>query len=104
MLVEELKEEISKCEELIVELYKHMSSHTERKQRLRQTLAEKLCPFTVGQEVKNWRGETEIIASIHYRPLEPFYKFKIRKIKKNREPYVNSQYASRPEKYTAVEG
>lgn len=68
----------------------------------RKLLAEHLCPFKVGQRVRNGMGEEQEIASISPYSYYPFYKFTVYKIKKDGSAYANSQYAYRVTDYTAA--
>ena len=58
-----------------------------------QEIADYLCPFDVGDKVISQKGEKAIIASISYRGWDGGYSFRVFKIKKNGEPYKDSQQA-----------
>jgi hypothetical protein len=69
-----------------------------------QLLAEFLCPFSVDDRVINGDGEEEIIDSIYSNGLPSKYcsgyRFKVKKIKKNGEPYSNPTSVWNQDKYT----
>jgi hypothetical protein len=66
----------------------------------RQSIAEHLCPFKVGDKVISGTGEREIVADISYKKWGVGYSFNIFRVKKDGAPYKQSQYAYYEEKYT----
>jgi uncharacterized protein (DUF2147 family) len=68
----------------------------------RQSIAEYLCPFKVGQEVISKHGEHQIIADIKYKSFGNTYAFEVFKIKKEGKPYKDSCYVSCQSEYTAA--
>ncbi len=66
----------------------------------KQSIAEHLCPFKVGDQVISGTGECEIVAGIKYKPWGIGYSFNIFRVKKDGTPYKQSQYAYYEEKYT----
>lgn len=70
--------------------------------KTRQEIAEHLCPFKVGDHVISPEGNEEVIASIRFITwLIRKYEFKVYKIKKNGEPYKESNNVySRQGEYT----
>ena len=94
MNIELLKEEMKQAREVI-------SSKESFIRVTRREIAAYICPFSVGERVVSPEGDEQIISSISYRSWgNPLYDFKVFKIKKNGEPYVNSTYAYNLEKYT----
>ena len=94
MNIELLKEEMDQAKK-VIDIKKEYIRNTE------QEIAEYVCPFSVGERVVSPKGDEQIICSISYcgwshRP----YDFKIFKIKKNGEPFVNSSYAFSVLEYT----
>ena len=66
----------------------------------KQSIAEYLCPFKVGDKVISGTGEREIVADISYKKWGTGYSFNIFRVKKDGAPYKQSQYAWNEEKYT----
>ena len=67
----------------------------------KQSIAEYLCPFKVGDKVISSTGECEVVASIKYKSWgKKGYRFKVFRIKKDGTPYKQSQHAYYEEKYT----
>ncbi len=66
----------------------------------KQSIAEHLCPFKVGDKVISSTGEREVVASIKYKPWGIGYSFNIFRVKKDGTPYKLSQHAYCEEKYT----
>ncbi len=66
----------------------------------RQSIAEHLCPFKVGDDVISGTGEREVVASIEYKPWGIGYSFNIFRITKGGTPYKLSQHTYCEEKYT----
>ena len=69
-----------------------------------QSIAEELCPFKTGDRIKSSTGDECFVADILYRSYgNPFYRFTIRKIKKDGSPYSNTSHLYRnPTDYTLV--
>ena len=66
----------------------------------KQSIAEYLCPFKVGDKVISSTGEREVVACIRYKPWGIGYSFNIFRVKKNGAPYKQSQSAYYEEEYT----
>ncbi len=66
----------------------------------KQSIAEHLCPFKVGDDVISGTGEREIVAGIRYKTWGIGYSFNIFRVKKDGTPYKLSQHAYCEEKYT----
>lgn len=84
MNIELLKEEMQAANERIQKEREYIS-------RTKQEIANYLCPFSVGDNVVSPNGEKIIIASIKYSGWGAGYDFKAFKIKKDGNPYKDSQ-------------
>lgn len=65
-----------------------------------QEIAEHLCPFSVGDRILTKDGEEREVAKISYSHYGEGYQLKVYKIKKNGEPYKDSNYVWYDEGYT----
>ena len=101
MNVEALKKEIRERESVI-------DAQRDAITLLKQSIADHLCPFRVGDKVTSPEGETVTIESIIYSRLAPCgYVGSIRRFKKDGAPYVypNDCYALEDyKKYIEPEG
>ena len=96
MDIEAAKENIKNAEAMVKNKQEYI-------RKLKQEIAEHLCPFEVGQRVLNADRKEEIVANISYQGWGKGYELKTFKIKKNGEPYQNSSYAFYQDKYTAAD-
>jgi len=94
-----------KIEELEAELKKIRADIQSKKSEARlieRDIANINCPFVIGELLVNKDGCKATVDSITYSSWSEGYEIKVRKLKKNGDPYINSSHAYGFDKWTSV--